>query len=106
MKDFKSPDDLKEFLLSTPADSGEDIFAYQNKCYSLSWKKDHWIVRSNNKKIGLVNKSDIPDTTDIKDIDVVSGMLSALRKGASLTPNRKLQDECALESLNIYLKGM
>lgn len=93
MSDFDSTEDLKAYLLSHPYDSDEDVIQGSGECYSLSWNKDHWIIRANNKKKGVITKEDIPDTYNIKDSDLIFNMLAALRKGS-------------LSELNIYLEGL
>ena len=94
MKDFKSPEELKEYLLNHPNDDNDDEMGLApTSCYSLSWNKDHWIIRHNNKKQGVITSKDIPERYDLRENDLVFGMMSALRKGS-------------LEGLNTYLEGL
>lgn len=104
MKEFNSPEELKEFLLNTPGDTEEDLNSSPGTCYSLSWKKDHWIIRANNKKVGVVTRKDVPGSTNIQDSNLLFAMLKVLRESVKLFESDP--EINPLEELNKYLAGL
>lgn len=104
MKEFNSPEELRQFLLSGPGEFDDVLGSSPGKCYSLSWKKDHWIIRANNKKVGVITKDNIPVSMDIKDNDLLFEMLRVLREASKL---QSIDAEVnPLEELNKYLAGL
>lgn len=80
MKDFKTTEDLRQYLLSIPNEFNDEIVGASGACYSMSWKKDHWIARVNNKKIGILTLEDITaENINIRDNDFVLQMTNMLR---------------------------
>jgi hypothetical protein len=100
MKDLNSSKEVKKFLLSDP-DIEDDIGESPRICYALAWKKDHWIIRANNKRVGMIVKKDIPEGMNLKSNSLVFGSLKVLREASRLIEF----GVDPLEELNKYLVG-
>lgn len=85
-------DNFKQFFTSS-TEQDDDFIRASGVCFSLSWKKDHWIVRLNNKKVGEIKQENLPKWLDIRDHEFILNALSALRKGH-------------LDGLDKYIKGL
>lgn len=79
MREFNTPEALREYLLNVPGEFDEELSGSSGNCFSLSWKKDHWIIRVNNKRVGIITKADIPPNVNLNDSKFVLSMSSALR---------------------------
>lgn len=106
MKEFDSPEELKRFLLNGAGDLDDDLRSSPDVCFSLSWKKDSWIVRANNKRIGIITKENIPENIDMKDENLLFGMLGVLRDSVKLAEANPEVTVDPLEMLNNYLAGL
>lgn len=60
MPEFKTSEDLKEFILNNRIETDDEPKGTSGPCYSISFKKDKWIIRLNNKKILEFNKEELP----------------------------------------------
>jgi len=79
MSDFQSTDDLREFILNRQ-EHDEDVLGIAGHCWGLSWKKDRWVVKSNNKKAAEITSKDVPNEFEIKSDEFACGVLAALRR--------------------------
>ncbi len=76
-------EELREFLLSK-ADTTEefDFINHTAPCYGMAWdkKREHWIVRIDNKRVCEVSAKDFPEL-DIRSPDFISHVLGILKEG-------------------------
>lgn len=90
MSEFKSTEELREFILNRQ-DMDEDVLGISGHCWGLAWKKDRWVVRSNNKRVAEITSADVPEGFDMRTQEFSFNVLSALRKES-------------IDGLNSYLK--
>lgn len=79
MREFKTPEDLREYLLNIPHDFDDTYYDKSGSCYAVSLKKEQFIIRINNKKVGFIDINDIPVNLR-KDPKVILMISNALRK--------------------------
>lgn len=78
MTDFQSTDELREFILNRQ-ENDEDVLGIAGHCWGLAWKKDRWVVKSNNKKVAEITTADVPQGFDMRQSEFPCKVLSALR---------------------------
>lgn len=82
MDEFKTAEQVRDYILNYRADTEEEFLVGQmSPCFSLSWKRDHWIVKENYKKIGTIEAKMLPRNFDMKNRDFLQDSLAILRKG-------------------------
>lgn len=82
MDSIQSADQVKEFLLNyNRVEGDEELSGTSGPCYSLSWKKDSWIIRENTRKIGTIEVKNLPRGFDMRHPDFLKDCLAILRSG-------------------------
>ena len=78
MTEFQSTEKLREFILNRQ-EGDEDILGVPGHCWGLVWKKDRWVVKSNNKKVTVITTEDVPEGFNMRDREFPCRILSELR---------------------------
>lgn len=76
--EFKSSEDLREFILNRQEHDDEPN-GVSGPCYEISWKKDRWLIRLNNKRVAEITKNDVPVGFDLRSNDFVLNLPKVLR---------------------------
>lgn len=93
MDEFRTPEELKEFILNYRSEVDDELIGQVGPCYGLSWRKDAWIIRQNNKKLGTIEQKDVPKSFDLRSPEFLMDALAILRKSG-------------IDGLNKYLKAL
>ena len=93
MDEFRTPEELKAFILNYRSEVEDELVGQVGPCYGLSWKKDAWIIRQNNKKLGTISEKDVPRGFNLRAPEFLMDALAILRKSG-------------LDGLTKYLKAL
>lgn len=94
MDELKTAEQVRDYILNYRSDGEEELIGNQvSPCFSLSWKRDHWLVKENYKKLGTIESKMLPKGFDLRNRDFVEDSLAILRKAG-------------MEGLNSWLKAL
>lgn len=82
LDEFKTAEQIRDYILNYRTDSEEDFVGGRiSPCFSLSWKRDHWVVKENYKKISTIEPKMLPKGFDLRAKPFLEDSLAILRKG-------------------------
>lgn len=94
MDELKTAEQIRDYILNWRGEGEDEVFgSHVSPCYSLSWKRDHWVVKENRKKIGIIEAKMLPRGFDMRTRGFLEDSLAILRKGG-------------LKALGTYLKAL
>lgn len=79
--EFLTSDELRDYILNYKVETDDEMDLAAGPCYSVSWKKDHWVVKENNKKIHTITFDDVPVDFQLQKPEFCFKVLHILRTG-------------------------